>query len=393
MTDLPVVRFQSPQMPPLTAVQRYYSAAEDRRWFSNNGPCLQLLESRMTELVGSEARCLGTSNATAALVVALRHLVPEVAPSRDLVVMPAYTFAATATAATWSGLRPLLVDVDPGTWQMDPAALEAVLDRRSAEIAVVMGCSTFGTPAPPSYRRRWTAACRGAGVPLLIDSAAGLGATDVQGGAPGPQGDVEVFSMHATKPFGIGEGGLIVTTDERRETELRRLVNFGFDAARDLPGRPGTNAKMSELHAAMALAVLDTYPSVLAGRRRRADRMLSDLEPLGFVRQEGAEGSTVQFLSVQAPSAATRDAVLTSAALNGVEVRAYYDAPLHRLTAYRESERHGALSTSSALSSRSLSLPMSNDLSDSDMDRVVAVCRQGVMSAGSRAREVHAGVD
>ena len=121
--------------------------------------------------------------------------------------------------------------------------------------------------------------------------------------------------------------------------------------------------------------------------------MLSDLEPLGFVRQEGAAGSTVQFLSVQAPSAAARDAVLTSAALNGVEVRAYYDAPLHRLTAYRESERHGALATSSALSSRSLSLPMSNDLSDSDMDRVVAVCRQGVMSAGSRAKEVHAGVD
>lgn len=388
MTEQPVVRFQSPQMPSLDAVQQYFAVSMERRWFSNDGPCLRLLEDRLADFIGGGARCLGVSNATAALTVALRHLVSEVHPARALAVMPAYTFAATATAANWSGLRPFLVDVDAESWQMDPDALEAVLDDRADQIAVVVGCSTFGTPPPPAVRERWRRACLAAGVPLLVDSAAGLGATDVGGGLPGPQGDVEVFSMHATKPFAIGEGGLLVTTTAERDSALRRAVNFGFDGARDLPGPPGTNAKMSELHAAMGLAVLDTYPGVLAARRATADRMFARLEPLGFVRQGGAAGSTVQFLSVLAPDDAARSAVLAQASAARVELRAYYDVPLHRLTTYRGADRWGDLRTADALGRRALSLPMANDLSEHDMNRVVSVCRdalQGRDDHGGRA--------
>lgn len=387
------MRFQSPQLPDLDAVQVYYGLAQQERWFSNDGPCLQLLEARLAELIGAGAKCLGTSNATAALVVALRQLVRGAAPGRDLAVMPSYTFAATATAATWAGLEPLLVDVDAQSWQMDPAAVEAVLEERGSQVAVVMGCSTFGTPPPRETRDRWTRACSAAGVPLLVDSAAGLGAEDEGGAAPGPLGDVEVFSMHATKPFGIGEGGLLVTTDEDRDAELRRLVNFGFDAVRDVSGAPGTNAKMSELHAAMALAVLDGYPDVLKARRSRARRMAAELEPMGFVRQRGAAGSTVQFLSVLAPTPDARQAVLAAAAEDGVEVRTYYATPLHRLTAYQAADRHGDLATSSLLSELSLSLPMANDLAEEDMQRVVEACRRGVEKAPQSRREVHAVVD
>lgn len=369
------VRFQAPLLPPLADVAAYYRLAEERRWYSNDGPCLQLLEQRLAAYVGEGARCLGVTNATVGLLLALREAATPV-PGRDLVALPSWTFVASAAAVVWAGFRPLFLDVDADSWQLDPTAVEDVLGDRS-DVAAVLACSTFGTAPPAGTRRRWEEACRTAGVPLVVDSAAGFGALDEDGRCLGLQGDVEVFSFHATKPFPVGEGGLIVTGSPERRQRLGEWVNFGFDADRRVTV-PGLNGKMSELAAATALAALDRYPDVLAGRRARAAALRGELTSLGYASQRGAEGSTVQFVPALAASQRVRDRVLREAAADSVEVRTYYDTPCHRHAPYADAPRHGDLPVTEDLSRRALSLPMADDLTDAAAERVLAACRRAV---------------
>jgi dTDP-4-amino-4,6-dideoxygalactose transaminase len=365
-----VVRFQAPDPPPLDAIAPYFQQAEEQRWYSNNGPCLKLLEERVSAYVG-DVHTLGVCNATLGLMVALRE---AALPGRNVVALPSWTFVATAAAVAWCGLRPLFLDVDPVSWQMDPSALEDVLGIRD-DVAAVLACSTFGTAPPTSMRRRWEGACSAAGVPLIVDSAAGFGALDDEGRLLGRQGVTEIFSLHATKPFAVGEGGLLLTTSADRRQRLGLWANFGFDAGRSVQV-PGLNAKMSELAAATALAALDGLDAAIAGRRRLAEGIREALLPLGYLAQAGAVGSAVQFVPLLAQDSAIRERVLEAAAEARIEVRSYYDVPCHRLAPYADAERYGALAVTEDLSRRALSLPMANDLSDAQLFRIVDLCQR-----------------
>src|SRR3712207_3000798 len=133
---------------------------------------------------------------------------------------------------------------------MDPTALETALRAHAGAVAGVLACATFGTPPPDAIRRAWRAACAEHGAPLLLDSAPGFGARDEHGRRLGTQGETEVFSFHATKPFAVGEGGVVVTGNAEIANRVSRIVNFGLDPGTRTSGVVGLNAKMSELHAA-----------------------------------------------------------------------------------------------------------------------------------------------
>jgi dTDP-4-amino-4,6-dideoxygalactose transaminase len=218
----------------------------------------------------------------------------------------------------------------------------------------------------------WEEACASFGVPLIIDSAAGFGAETEDGSRIGGRGSAEVFSFHATKPFAVGEGGVVICRDPALVDTVRRLVNFGFDEDHGV-SVPGLNAKMSEIHAATALAVLDGYDDVLAARRELAGQMSSELVNRGFTVQRGCEGSTFQFVPVLAPSAARRDEILRIAPEARIEVRSYFDVPLHKLSAFRQAEC-GKLTVTEELATRTLSLPMANDLSEQNIGRILDLC-------------------
>ena len=113
-------------------VLRYYARSEEARWFSNGGPCVQELTDRIESMVGGGAHCVLVNNCTAGLMVALRAALGSPAPERRLVITPAYTFTATACAIEWAGFEPLLVDVDPVAWQLDPAQLRPRSQRTRA---------------------------------------------------------------------------------------------------------------------------------------------------------------------------------------------------------------------------------------------------------------------
>jgi dTDP-4-amino-4,6-dideoxygalactose transaminase len=364
----PLIRFQAPVLPPVAEVAAYFAAAERARWFSNEGPCLKLLTERLETYLGSGLHCVPLANATSALALGLRALVAPDARRRE-VVLPSFTFAAAISAVLWAGLEPVFVDVEEQSWHLCPDALELALERDT--VAAVMAASTFGTPPPDAIRARWQTAAAQAGVPVLVDSAAGFGALTGAGARLGGQGTAEVFSFHATKPFAIGEGGLLVSADADVVARVTRLANFGFEAG-SVDGDVGLNAKLAEWPAATALAVLDGFDEVLAARRGAAAELLAAVAAHGY-RPQATDGEPAwQFVAVLAPSPAVRDAAIEIAASDRIELRSYFSVPLHRMPAFGALPVAGSLARTERLAGRILSLPMANDQSADDRRRIVA---------------------
>jgi dTDP-4-amino-4,6-dideoxygalactose transaminase len=365
-----VIRFQTPQLPPVAEIAAYYARSEEARWFSNRGPCHELLIERLEGYLGPGVSCVPVGNATAGLMLGLRALVgPH--PRRREVLLPSFTFAAVVSAVLWAGLEPVFVDVEERSWHLDPPALRAALASRGDRVGAVLAASTFGAPPAMAQRAAWEQAARAAGVPLLVDSAAGFGATAEDGRPLGRQGDAEVFSFHATKPFAIGEGGLLTTTRAEVAERAARLANFGLEDG-VVHDAPGLNAKLAEWPAATALAVLDGFDDVLAGRRAAAAEILEALAPHGYTGQAAGEAAAWQFVPVLAPSPRVRAAALALARERDIELRAYFSVPLHRMPAYASVPVAGSLRHTEDLAARALSLPMANDQSAADRDAIVS---------------------
>jgi dTDP-4-amino-4,6-dideoxygalactose transaminase len=359
----PTTPFQRPSLPCTSQIDRYLDLSREEHWFSNEGPCWRLLRDRLADRAG--AYCVPVASGTLGLMVAIASVL-DTRPSsaRSVCVMPSFTFLATAQAALWSGLEPMLIDVDPGHWHMDAQLLERVLPARN-DVRAVLAVSAFGTPPPAETRLRWQAACRASSVPLVVDSAAGFGAVADDNTPIGAQGDVEVVSFHATKPFAIGEGGAVFTRDRTLHERITMAVNFGFRPDRSVGFTRGLNAKMSELHAATALAVLDEFDPILE-TRKRAVSYLRGKAGSHVTWQSGCERSTWQFVPVAFTETEQREQALRYCR-HRVEIRTYYD-PLHTMPSSRKWFIEGDLANTDDLYSRILCLPMANDLNASELE-------------------------
>ena len=359
-----MIRFQRPQLPPTEAIDRYLDLAREERWFSNGGPCLRLLRERLSDRVG--AYCTPVASGMLGLMVALAAVLGDrrggVAP------MPAFTFVATPQAALWAGLRPLLHDSSPTHWHLAPELLEATL-ARGVDVRVAIAVSAFGTPPPADVRERWEIACRTTGVPLIVDSAAGFGAVGEDGTPIGCQGDVEIVSFHATKPFAIGEGGAVFTRDPELHQRIEREVNFGFRPDHSVAIGLGLNAKMSELHAATALAVFDEFDRVLDRRRAAAADLRRRIDgPAAW--QRGCERSTWQFVPLLFAAEEDRERAAVNCG-GAVETRIYYQ-PTQQLIPAQVSAVEGGTPYAEDLYRRLLCLPMANDLSADEIATIAA---------------------
>lgn len=356
-----MIPFQRPALPATSEIDRYLSLSREEHWFSNGGPCWRLLRERLSDHVG--AYCVPVASGTLGLMAALAATGCGT-PEGGGALMPSFTFLATAQAAVWSGLEPLLADIDPEHWHLDPAALEHALSG-SAAIDAAIAVSAFGTPPPAEARQRWERACEGAGVPLVVDSAAAFGAVAEDGVPVGRQGSVEVVSFHATKPFAIGEGGAVFTRDQALHKRLEQIVNFGFGPGRTFGLPRGLNAKMSELHAATALATFDQLDAILANRRAMAGEIRAMAAEF-CSWQQGCERSTWQFVPVALDDGDRRNR-LVEACRERIEVRIYYE-PLDRLAPGRWPTLD--LTHTGELHRRLVCLPMANDLSEAERTEI-----------------------
>jgi dTDP-4-amino-4,6-dideoxygalactose transaminase len=361
-----MIPFQRPSLPSTPEIDRYLDLSREERWFSNGGPCWRLLRDRLSDQVG--AFCVPVASGTLGLMVAIASVLEGagVRSERTEALMPSFTFLATAQAAIWSGLTPRLADIAADHWHLDAGRLEQIL-QGSEGLGVVLAVSAFGTPPPAETRTRWEKACRRAGVPLVVDSAAGFGAVAEDGLPVGAQGDVEVVSFHATKPFAIGEGGAVFTRDRALHDRIELAVNFGFRPDRTVGSAHGLNAKMSELHAATALAVLDRLDSILETRRSAATTIRARAGD-GVSWQTGSERSTWQFVPVSLADSEHRERVVESCR-DRLEVRTYYQ-PLDELVPELSTTDGGGLAETDDLHSRILCLPMANDLTEAEIGSI-----------------------
>lgn len=363
--------FARPLVPPPDEWLGFLAPAYEHRWFANGGPVAERLERELAAYCGAADReAVLVSSATAGLTAALMGL--EV---RGKVALPAFTFPATAHAVCLAGCTPVLCDVDPVTWELTPDAAAAAIAEQGCR--AVVHVRPFGLCRDVEALEAVT---RAAGVPLILDSAAAFGGALADGTRVGGQGDAEVFSFHATKVFAVGEGGVVLAPPATAE-RLRHVINFSL-APGDVTG-PGLNAKLSDLSAAVGLAMLrrlDEHIEVRACAVGRLERVAAEAGASMGPQDCGAP--PWQGLPLLLRDARARAAALATLHRSGVEGRTYYAPGLHRTAAFR-AFAPAALPVTDALAARMLCLPVYSDLVGSELDAIASVVDGALIGVGT----------
>jgi dTDP-4-amino-4,6-dideoxygalactose transaminase len=234
-----------------------------------------------------------------------------------------------------------------------------------------MPVATFGCPQDADAWDRFSAET---GVPVVVDAA---GAFVNQ--RAGRRVHV-VFSLHATKSLGAGEGGLLVSPDAALVERVRRLTNFGIDVATGIVDAPGTNAKLSEYHAAVALAALDDWPARVRARQAQWSALLAVMRELCpmLAAQERPEAGIYTIAPILLPPAVRPERVIEALTRERIQTRRWYFPPLSRHPAFAGVERAGALDGVDAVSGRVLGVPFHLDLAAEDLRRVFGALRRAL---------------
>jgi dTDP-4-amino-4,6-dideoxygalactose transaminase len=340
----------------------------DHCWLSNDGPLVREFEWRLAHHLGIE-HVVATCNGTIALEIAIRAL-----GLTGEVIIPSYTFIATAHAASWQGLTPVFADIDPATHCLDPEAVRALITPRTSGVIAV---HLWGRPAPIAALE---ALCAERGLTLLFDAAHAFGAS-YGNRSIGNFGACEVFSFHATKFLNSLEGGAIVTNDAALAEKMRLMRNFGF-AGYDNVIHPGTNGKMVEACAAMGIANLKAIDAILAANDRNhrayAER-LAGLPGLRLLHYDETESSNRQYVVIEiAPEfGCARDEVVTALHAENVLARRYFWPGCHRMQPYRElypwADAH--LPNTNDVAARVIVLPTGLAIGEEEIATICAVLR------------------
>jgi perosamine synthetase len=354
--------------------KEYVADCMESGWVSSGGKYVELFEAAFAEFCGVR-HAVACCNGTAALHAALAAL--GVGPG-DEVIVPTLTFVATANAVTYCGARPVFVDSEPVTWNLDPAQVEAKVTPRTKGIVAV---HLYGHPANMDELR---AVAGRRGLFLLEDAAEAHGAL-YNGRPAGSLGDAAAFSFYGNKIIATGEGGMVTTNDDALAARVRLLRGQGMDAARRywFPV-VGYNYRMMNLPAAIGLAQLERADWHTARRREVAATYLRLLRGDPFLRWQ-AEGEWARHaywmftvvLGYRAP--AGRDELMARLAARGVETRPIF-YPVHLLPPYREAAG-GGFPVAESLSRRGLSLPTWAGLSFDDVRYVCQSLRECLSSA------------
>ena len=307
---IPLMR---PLLPRLKDLEKYIERIDRNRIYSNFGELTRELESELAAWVfrrtGNRVDAVTFCSATLGLEVMLELFG---LPEQSKVLIPDLTFPATCTAVQRARLVPVACDVDNDSLLM---SVDSIAEVDLSNVSAVIPVSTFGAPQDVDLWRNWS---ERTGIKVLIDAAAAFGGQQVCTGVPA------VFSLHATKALGSAEGGFVLVADDLDSAEIRSLTNFGL--TKRVTGF-GTNAKMSEYHAAIALAALEGWDSSVAQRReifKTYTRMISSRisDTLLIKSLEAAYVPSV-FL-IRLPNAASRERCEVALAKRGIQYRRWY---------------------------------------------------------------------
>ncbi|HWA74827.1 MAG TPA: DegT/DnrJ/EryC1/StrS family aminotransferase [Polyangiaceae bacterium] len=298
----------------------------DRRWFTNNGPMVLELEQRLASLLDVR-NCVLTCNATIALQMAIRAL-----GLKGEVILPSFTFIATAHALAWQEVTPVFCDVDARTHNIDPKEIEQLITPRTTGI---IGVHVWGRPCDVDSIDR---IAKKHSLKVLYDAAHAFACS--RGGRKiGGFGDAEVFSFHATKFFNTFEGGAITTNNDALAERLRLVRNFGFVGA-DKVQELGINGKLPEVSAAMGLTLLESLDSLVDTNRRNYDaysRELASIPGLSLLQFDPADQNNLQYIVVSVDPGEyglDRDRTVEILHRENVLARRYFNPGCHRMEPY-----------------------------------------------------------
>ena len=307
----------------------------DRRWLTNDGPFVQEFERKICEFIGVR-HCLAMCNATIALEIATRAL-----ELKGEVIVPSFTFIATASSQSWLGITPVFCDVDPVTHNLDPAKVEKMITPRTTGI---IGVHVWGRPCDIDGL---TEIARRHKLKLMFDAAHAFGCS-YKGRLLGAFGEAEVYSFHATKFLNTFEGGAVVTNNDELAHKMRLMKNFGF-AGYDNVIHPGTNGKMCEASAAMGLTGLESFDHFVETNRRNYKQYHAELDPIPGVKvidYDARERSNFQYIVAEIDESKTgisRDDLVDLLWAENVLARRYFHPGVHRMEVYRPFFPHAGL--------------------------------------------------
>lgn len=341
----------------------------DRRWLTNNGPFVQEFEQRLAEFSGVK-HCLAVCNGTIGLEIAIRAL-----ELKGEVIVPSFTFIATAHALQWQGITPVFCDVDPRTHNIDPHRIGELITPRTTGI---IGVHLWGRPCDIDSL---TSIAQSHDLRLLFDAAHAFGCSH-NGCMIGNFGDGEVFSFHATKFFNTFEGGAVVTNSDDLASRVRLMRNFGF-AGYDNVISIGTNGKMNEVSAAMGLTGLESLDEFIGVNRRNYEQYQSELNGVPGVQlifYDETEQRNYQYIVLEIAEDVTgisRDEIVDILHAENVLARRYFYPGCHKMEPYRSYFPNAGLllPETERLTQRVLSLPTGTAVEPHQISEICQILR------------------
>ena len=347
---------------------KYVDDIFDRRWLSNNGPLVQELEQRIADYHHVKY-CVAMCNGTVALEIAIRALGLE-----GEVIVPSYTFIATAHTLYWQALTPVFADIDPCTHTLDPNAVRRMITPRTTGI---IGVHLWGRGASV---HELEAIADEHDLKLMFDAAHAFGCS-YGGQMIGNFGACEVLSFHATKLFNTFEGGAVLTNDDELVETMRLMRNFGFSGY-DNVIHPGTNGKMFEVAAAMGLVNLDSIDDVIAANRRNYEAYRQGLEGvpgISLLPFDEAEKNNYQYvvLEVSKEYPVSRDRIIEVLHAENILARKYFWPGCHNMEPYRQLFPHAGLvlPNTQEVAERVIVLPTGTTIGSEEVVTVTAIIR------------------
>ena len=348
---------------------KYINDILDRHWLTNSGYYVRELEKKIAGLIGVK-HCIAMCNGTVALEIAIRAL-----GLKGEVILPSFTFIATAHALQWQEITPVFCDIDPDSHNMDPDRVEELITPRTTGI---MGVHIWGRPcdvealAEIAQRRK---------LKLMYDAAHAF-ACSHRGQRIGNFGDAEVFSFHATKFFNSLEGGAVVTNNDELAAKIRLMKNFGFEGM-DNVSYIGTNGKMSEVSAAMGLVsleCLDKFININRQNYKLYHTHLSGISGINLQNYDESEDNNFQYIIMEVDidkTGISRDQLMNILHAENVRVRRYFYPSCHRMEPYRSFYPNAGLllPETEKLSKRVLCLPTGTSVRTVDIQKICRIIR------------------
>jgi dTDP-4-amino-4,6-dideoxygalactose transaminase len=355
----------------------------DSGWLTNHGPMVREFEIKLSEYLGVK-HCIAVTNGTIALEIAIKAL-----NLKGEIIVPSFTFIATAHAIQWQEITPVFVDIDPNTFNIQPALIEEMITPKTTGI---IGVHTWGRICETEAIEK---IAKEKNLKVIYDAAHAFSVSR-DGLKVGNFGDAEVFSFHATKFMNTFEGGAIATNNDELATKIKLMTNFGF-AGHDNVIYIGTNGKMSEVCAAMGLTSLEEIENFIYINKENYlayKNGLKNVKGIDFIEYNERDSPNYQYVIIEIDKNETklsRDEIVAILHSENVLARRYFYPGCHKMEPYRSYYPHAGylLPVTESKSEKVISLPSGTSTTKEEITKICEILKYTIENSEYISRQLN----